>query len=138
MKTKYFSIFDYNKFEFGEQIVSQFIIFECKYLFSIIFFYFHKSNGCQDRFHTHAFNAISIRIFGDYIEEFLLDESEYIIDSAKRSRKRFLYIPRDSYHRITRSDGCLTLLLSSRWNKTWKEYIDGKIVYYNWNRTILN
>jgi len=138
MKTKYFSIFDYNKFEFGEQVVSQFIIFECKYLFSIIFFYFHQSKGCQDRFHTHAFNAISIRIFGDYIEEFLLDEVNYIIDSAKRSRNRFLYIPRNSYHRITKSDGCLTLLLSSKWNKTWKEYINGKVIYYKWNRNILN
>lgn len=138
MKTKYFSILSYNRFEFGEQVVSQFIIFECKYLFSIIFFYFHKSNGCQDRFHTHAFNAISIRIFGDYIEEFLLDEVTCKIDSAKRSRSRFLYIPRDSYHRITRSNGCLTLLLSGKWNKTWKEYVNGNIIYYNWNRNPLN
>lgn len=138
MKTKYFSFLKYNVFNFGEQKVSQFIIFECKYLFSIIFFYFYKSNSCQDRFHTHAFNAISIRIFGDYIEEFLLDEVNYKVDSAKRSRSRFLYIPRDSYHRITKSNGCLTLLLSGKWKKTWKEYINGEVIIYNWNRKTNN
>ena len=64
IKTIYFSLLRYNKFEFGNQFVSQFVIFECKWLFSIILFYFHKSDGAQDRFHTHAFNAISFKLFG--------------------------------------------------------------------------
>ena len=135
MKTKYFSLLSLNFFCFGKQIVTQFIVFECKYLFSIIFFYFHKTNGVQDRFHTHAFNALSIRIFGDYTEEFL-DENTLEITSAQRKRKRFLYIPRNSFHRITKSTGCLTLLISGRWKKTWKEYKDDNFTVYNWNRKI--
>jgi hypothetical protein len=133
MKTKYVTLFSKNIFKFGEQTVTQFIIFESKYLFSIIFFYFHKSDGCQDRFHTHAFNAISIRIFGDYIEEFLTNGD---IKFEKRRRRRIIYIPRDNFHRITKSNGCLTLLLSGSWKQTWKEYVNGEFITYNWNRII--
>jgi hypothetical protein len=63
MKTKWFSLFKLNKFYFGNQVVTQFVFFECKYLFSIIFFYFHKTNGTQDRYHTHAFDALSIKLY---------------------------------------------------------------------------
>lgn len=135
MKTKYFSIFSVNLFKFGEQYVTQFILFECKYLFSIIFFYFHKSDSCQDRYHTHAFNAYSIRIFGDYVEEIFIDG---VVNYLKRSRKRILYIPRDNFHRITKSNGCLTLLLAGRWKDSWQELVDGEYITYNWNRKILN
>ena len=134
MRTKYFTILSLNKFEFGEQHVTQLILFECKYLFSIIFFYFHKSYLCQDRFHTHAFKAISIRIFGDYVEEFL---NHNVITSDKRSRNRIIFIPRDEFHRITKSNGCLTLLISGSWKQTWQEYIDNKFVTYSWNRNLI-
>ena len=134
MKNKSFSILRYNKFEFGDQTVSQFVVFEWKRLFSIIFFYFHKSNGSQDRFHTHAFNAISFKFFGEYTEYILLNENtgEY----KKEIRNQFFkFFPRNSYHKIGNSTGCMTLLLSGRWKNEWKEYIDGgKIVNYSWGR----
>lgn len=133
-KNKYLSFLKYNLFEFGEQKVSQFVVFECKYLFSIIFFYFHKSNSFQDRFHTHAFNAISILLFGNYVEELLLEKENFKIIKKPRNRNIFLYIPKDSFHRITKSNGCLTLLLSGPWKKEWKEYINSKIIYYSWGR----
>jgi hypothetical protein len=133
VKTKSISFLKYNKFEFGEQVVSQFVVFECKWLFSIIFFYFHKSLGSQDRFHTHAFNAWSIKLFGEYDEHILDDEvsGEYHI---VRREKVFVYFPRDSYHRISNSDGCMTVLFSGPWNKTWKEYVNGEIIHYGWGR----
>ena len=121
-----------NVFEFGEQKVSQFILFESKKLFSIIFFYFHRCpNKVQDRFHTHAFNALSILLWGDYEEEFLYEESKM------RSRSIFLYIPRNSFHRITRSSGCCTLLLSGPWKPTWVEYKEGIFTEYTHNRKII-
>jgi len=134
MKTKLFSLFKYNKFEFGNQIVSQFIIFECKYLFSIILFYFHKSDKEQDRYHTHAFNAHSFKIFGKYTEYVLYDEKtlenkSYIRESV------YKYFPKDCYHKIGNSTGCLTILFSGKWDKTWKECNDkGEIKTLNWNR----
>jgi len=133
MKLKFISLLKYNKFKFGNQIVSQFVIFECKYLFSIIIFYFHKSDGHQDRFHTHAFNAISFKLFGQYDEHVLIDENTGKYD-IRRRKQIIQYFPRNSYHRIAKSNGCCTILLSGKWNKTWKEYIDGKIKIYSWNR----
>lgn len=137
VKTSLFSLFHYNKFTFGDQIVSQFVIFEHKLFFSIILFYFHKANGSQDRFHTHAFNAISFKLFGKYDEYILLNEKtgEYKIEKRNSIIK---YFPRDCWHKIGNSNGCMTVLFSGPWKKTWKEYINGKIVYYNYNRKIDN
>ena len=122
-KNKYFSLLKYNKFMFGEQIVSQFVIFEYKYLFSIIIFYFHKSNGVQDRFHTHAFNAFSIKLFGKYTEYVLLSELTGEFKYAIRN-KIFKFFPKNSYHKIGNSTGCCTILFSGKWENNWKEYID--------------
>lgn len=102
----------------GEQKVSELTILEWKKLFSIKLFNFHKTNGCQDRFHTHAFGALSILLKGDYIEEVVVGNK---IVQLNRSRKRFLYIPKDSFHRITRSNGCRTLLITGPWGKEFKE-----------------
>jgi hypothetical protein len=133
IKTPVFSLFRYNKFTFGDQIVSQFVIFELKFCFSLIVFYFHKSQGEQDRYHTHAFNALSIKLFGEY-NEYILDNEktgEYHID---RRNKTFKYFPRNSYHKIGNSTGCCTILISGPWKKNWKEYINGKVVHYSWGR----
>jgi hypothetical protein len=133
LKNSVFSILKYNRFEFGDQIVSQFVVFELKWIGSIIFFYFHKSTKSQDRFHTHAFNALSIKFFGEYDEHILTSEEtgEYYI---RRRTSIFKWFPRNSYHRIANSKGCLTMLISGPWKKTWKEYIDGKVIYYTWGR----
>ena len=133
IKNRIFSFLRFNRFYFGEQVVSQFVLFEFKFLGSIIFFYFHKSNGSQDRFHTHAFNALSFKIFGEYEEHILLDEETGEFKIEKRNQV-FKYFPRNSYHRISKSKGCMTLLISGPWKKEWKEYIDGKIVKYTWGR----
>lgn len=132
-KNNIFSFLKYNKFTFGDQVVSQFVVFECKWLFSIIFFYFHKSKSSQDRYHTHAFNAFSIKFFGEYTEYILLNENNGSFKINRRTQI-FKYFPRDSYHKIGNSNGCLTMLLSGPWNKDWKEYINGTVVHYNWGR----
>ena len=133
LKTRVLSLLKFNKFTFGKQVVTQFVLFEFKPLGSIIFFYFHKSGESQDRFHTHAFNAISFKFFGEYDEHILNDEitGEYEIH---RRTQFFKYFPRDSYHRIANSNGCMTMLLSGPWKKHWKEYINGNIVNYSWGR----
>lgn len=134
MKTSWLSILKYNRFEFGKQIVSQFVIFECKYLFSIIIFYFHRCDSTQDRFHTHAFNAVSFKLFGQYTE-YLLDENT--MKTSKRIRKNFIqYFPRNSFHMIGNSTGCMTILLSGKWKKQWKEYNINNFSFtkYSWNR----
>lgn len=136
MKSRAFSFLQYNKFEFGKQKVSQFVVFECKYLFSVIIFYFHRSNDTQDRFHTHAFDAISFKLFGSYTEYVLLDEKNGNFESKRRT-SIFQFFPRDSYHMIGNSNGCMTLLFSGPWKKTWKEYVSGKVMHYSWNRKMI-
>ena len=138
MKGKYFSIFTLNKFNFGDRVIYQFVVFECKFLFSLIFFYFVKTEKIQDRYHTHAFNAISFKLFGSYDEHVLLDEKTG--ENITTKRTQFLkYFPRDSYHLIGRSEkGCLTFLISGPWKPTWKEWIEGEVTYYNWNRKTVN
>lgn len=132
-KSDTLSLLKFNRFTFGEQIVSQFVIFECKYLFSIIIFYFHRANSCQDRFHTHAFNALSIKLFGQYSEYILDNETtgEYHIEKRTQLCK---YFPRNSYHKIGNSIGCCTILFSGPWKRNWKEYINGQVVQYTWGR----
>jgi hypothetical protein len=72
-------------------------------------------------------------LFGEYDEHILDDEvtGEYHIN---RRTQFFKYFSRNSYHRIAKSNGCCTLLLSGPWKKHWKEYINGEIVHYKWGR----
>jgi hypothetical protein len=106
------------KINLGDQSVTELTILEWKRFFSIKLFHFHKTDGDQDRFHTHAFNAVSILLSGDYMEE-IVDQGQIV--PLKRSRKRFLFIPKDSFHRITKSTGCRTLLITGPWGKEFKE-----------------
>jgi hypothetical protein len=102
----------------GDQKVTELTVLEWKRFFSIKLFNFHPTDGKQDRFHTHAFNALSILLSGDYVEEVI--EWRQIV-SLKRSRKRFLFIPANQYHRITKSNGCRTLLITGPWGKEFRE-----------------
>lgn len=111
-------LFKKKDIKLGEQLVSELTILEYKKWFSLKLFYFHKTEGAQDRFHTHAFNAYSFLIKGDYIEEVIEDNK---IKKIKRSRKKLLFIPKDTYHRITKSEGCYTVLLTGRWGSRFKE-----------------
>lgn len=111
----------------GEQAVSELTILEWKKLFSIKLFNFHPTKGVQDRFHTHAFNALSILLTGDYVEEVIDDK--WTVHKLLRSRKRFLHIPANQFHRITRSKGCRTLLITGPWGEEFKElrYFDEEV-----------
>lgn len=137
MKGTWWAICSLNKFNFGDQPVTQFVLFECKYLFSIIFFYFHKANGSQDRFHTHAFNAWSVKLFGRY-DEFVLKsipKAGFPLPIYVYPRTQiFKYFPRDSFHCIANSTGCLTVLFSGPWKKEWIEWKDYVVTKYSWGR----
>ncbi|UAV84670.1 hypothetical protein PHB09_175 [Pseudomonas phage PHB09] len=102
----------------GDQDVSELTILEWKKLFSLKLFHFHKTEGGQDRFHTHAFNAVSLLLKGNYTEELVVDG---VITPLPRNRSRVIYIPSGQYHRITKSSGCYTLLLTGPWGKEFKE-----------------
>ena len=102
----------------GDQTVTEHTILEWKKLFSIKLFYFHPTSGDQDRFHTHAFNAVSFRIHGNYVEEIVRD---FQVKQFDRNRSRLIFIPKNEYHRITKSDGCRTILITGPWGSEFKE-----------------
>lgn len=128
-----FEICSYKEIVFGDLVAKQFVLFEHKRLFGILLFHFCGNE--QDRFHTHAFNALSIKLFGHY-EEGILDPDTKEIRYETR-RKVFKYFPRDSYHSINKSTGCCTVLIQGPWRKTWKEYKDGKESVLTWHRKVI-
>lgn len=108
----------------GDFNARQFTLFEYKPWFSIIFFWF-SGDGWQDRYHTHAFDAVSLCLYGKYEERELLNPTT----GAYRERPRrfgFRFFPKNSYHSLGESKGCLTLLLSGPWKGNWKEWKNGK------------
>jgi hypothetical protein len=125
-----FEICSYKRIVFGDLVARQFVIFEHKRLFGIIVFHF--SGGEQDRFHTHAFNALSIKLFGSYVEG-KLDRRTGAVTYERRA-SLLKYFPRDSYHSINRSEGCCTVLIQGPWKKTWLEYKDGVERVLTWHR----
>jgi hypothetical protein len=134
IKTSWFSLLRLNFFNFGDRSIHQFVLIEIKPLFSIVLFWFHKSDKVQDRFHTHAFNAVSFKLFGSYDEHVLESEDPVKVRIEERTSV-IKYFPRDSYHAIGKSkNGCLTLLVSGPWKRTWKEWIYGEVKVYGWNR----
>lgn len=115
-------ICSYKPIIFGDLVAKQFVLFEHKRLFGIIFFYF--KGKAQDRFHTHAFNALSVKLFGKYTEGVLeYDKGRFpeVVAKFIPRTQIFKYFPRDCYHSINESNGCMTMLIQGPWKKTWKE-----------------
>ena len=61
-----------SKIALGEGAVTQYILFEWKWLFSIIFYRWETVD--QVRFHTHAFPALAFLLKGKYTEQ-VMDEN---------------------------------------------------------------
>lgn len=132
-KSSWLTLFWKNHFNFGGRPIDQYVIFECKYLFSIIIFNFIESDKVQDRFHTHAFNSVSFKLKG-YYEEHILDENGETLIVPRHNVVKFF--ERDIYHAIGKSNDCWTLLLAGPWKQTWKEFFPNlrKIETLSWSR----
>ena len=126
-------ICSYKPIIFGDLVAKQFVLFEHKKLFGIIFFYFKGAR--QDRFHTHAFNAISFKLWGTYVEGIFNPDTKEV--KFVQRYKTIKYFPRDSYYSINYSDGCCTILFQGPWKETWKEFKDGKETILRWHREII-
>lgn len=133
-KSSWLTLFSKSRFMFGDRPIDQYIIFECKYLFSIIVFNFIKSDRSQDRMHTHAFKSISIKLRGSY-DELIYDERDNIV---ARPRKRIIqYFERNKWHAIGPSkSNCWTILFAGPWRPTWleRDMVTEHMTCYSWNR----
>lgn len=118
----------------GEGSVTQYTLFECKELCSVIFYRWNTVD--QVRFHTHAFPAYAFLLRGFYHEKVITDKGNVVKKIVNQLFKpRFL--ARDYCHSIGYAKpNTVTMVLVGRWSKQWKEYFpDTKTwVTYEWGR----
>lgn len=117
----------------GEGHVDQYILFENKYLFSIIFYRWATID--QIRFHTHAFNSIAFLLKGWYWEKVIFNGIEMT---------NFVNVPlvprlinKGYCHAIENAKpGTMTMVLVGPWCQNWYEYFPDtkKWVKYKWGR----
>jgi hypothetical protein len=113
-------VFKSKTIKLGTLSVDETTLLEWKPLFSLKTFYFHKGDA-QEIYHTHSFGAISVLLHGNYMEAFFDPIGNNFWEEA-RNRSRVIYIPRDRYHQITKSEGCRTVMMTGPWADCYKEY----------------
>lgn len=107
------------EFYLGDGVVRRYTLIEIRKLFSI---YLHEiDTKCQDRFHTHAFNAIGWTYIGGYLEEELPHVNHPGPGKIKKiSGIRF--IPRLCNHKLLRAlPNTHTLLITGPYHELWTE-----------------
>lgn len=132
-------VWKHNEVALGEGRVRAFTLFECKYLFSIIFYTWETID--QVRFHTHAFSSIAILLSGSYEEE-VIDRDLGICTRTVNQRWRPRFLPKDYCHSIKRSHpGTRTVVFAGPWKRTWWEFFPsafdpnfGTWQRYTWGR----
>jgi hypothetical protein len=122
----------------GEGSVTQYTFFECKELFSIIFYKWNTVD--QVRFHTHAFPAYAFLLRGFYHEK-VITEDKRIIKKIVNQLFKPRFLARNYCHSIGYAKpNTVTMVFVGRWSKQWKEYFpDTKTwVTYEWGRKKVN
>jgi len=117
----------------GTGKVDQFIVFENKRLFSIIFYRWNTID--QVRFHTHAFTAFAFLLSGWYWETVKFNNIDMTNFVNVPLVPRFL--PRNYCHAINNAKpNTLTMVITGPWQKHWYEYFPDteKWVKYTWGR----
>lgn len=106
-------------FKLGEGQVTRYTIIEIRSLFSI---YIHEiETNCQDRFHTHAFNAIGWTITGGYLEE-QLPSMNHTGPAKVVKVSGVRRIPRELNHRLLRAlPNTNTILFTGAYSHLWTE-----------------
>lgn len=134
--TQWLVIWQWVNIVFGEGYLKRLIIFECKYLFSI---YLNVWKTIEhDRFHTHAFSAVSIMLAGEYDEERLSKDGTITKYTLKAPLVR--YIGRDNNHRMLEARGrTISITLAGPWDNIWSETMakTKKQRFLSWGRRVV-
>lgn len=114
---------------FGKGFLYKWTLFEWKPLGCLYFHRFYTE--AQDRFHTHAFNAIAIVLWGGY-DELYIDSG---IVCKKRIRPGIRLIKRSYNHCLLKSiPGTASIVIGGPWSKSWSETKDGVVKTLGWGR----
>ncbi len=95
--------------------VTGYWVIEIKKLFSIVILKFEPSH--RENYHSHAFNALTIWIKGEVLEE-RLDTKENTIFKAGNIK----YTPRTNVHKIHCKKTAWCISFRGPWCNTWIEY----------------
>lgn len=120
----WFKALEWTDVVFGEGDLRRFVLFECKYLFSI---YINVWNViAHDRFHTHAFSSFSFFLKGWYNEEELVElpwlPGKHAIVHHRYSAPFVRFIPRTNNHRMLKSSrNAVTVTIAGPWDRMWSE-----------------
>jgi len=132
-------IFTKSKVALGKGHVTQYILFEHKSLFSIIFYKWNTID--QIRFHTHAFNSFAFLLHGWYWEKVKFGDitTTNLVNQPLWPR----WIPKNYCHAIeVARPGSISMVICGPWDKHWYEYFpydsesdrDGFWQKYGWGR----
>lgn len=129
---KFGKICHWDNTSLGVGNIRRFTIIEVKYLGGIVVNIFNTED--QDRFHSHAFSALSWMVKGHYYEDVVVEGKRVITKKIEKSR----FIPRNYIHKITKSSpNAMSITFEGPWESTWNEYFDnGRIKTYSWGRTV--
>ena len=127
---RYGKVLHFDRVKLGEGYVDRWTLFELKWLGSVIVNVFNTI--AQDRFHTHAFAALSIMLRGEYDEQIVSGSG------VKRRTRRgdVVFLQRTLNHRLMRSSpNAMSITICGPWAPTWTEtFLSGKTRRLTWGR----
>ncbi len=129
---KWFRALEWTRVVFGQGHLDRFVVVEIKFLFAI---YWNRWNTiAHDRFHAHAFPAISIGLRGGYEEAVLIGPGVASVDTYRAPWVRF--ISRTHNHRMLESTpNAISVTIAGPWDRIWTEtLLDGTKRFLTWGR----
>jgi hypothetical protein len=121
---------------FGSGYLKRLIVVEFKYLFGIYVNIWKTIE--HDRFHTHAFAAVSFMIIGEYDEERLSEDGSVKKYTVKAPLVRI--IGRNSNHRMLEARGTtVSITIIGPWDRIWSETMANtrKKRFLTWGRKVV-
>ena len=100
--------------------VTGYFLVEIKALFSIVLLHFRP--GTREAYHSHAFNAVTIWLWGKVKEHMLSGET------LGWKAGRMKYTPRDNFHKVEALTDAWCLCFRGPWEDYWKESRSGSLV----------
>lgn len=126
-------LFSKKEVALGKGSVTQYTLFENKYLFSIIFYRWNTID--QIRFHTHAFSSVAFLLRGWYWEKVRFKDIVMTNFVNQPLWPRFL--PKNYCHAIENAKpGTITMVITGPWQKNWFEHFTDTDTWvkYSWGR----
>ena len=104
-----------------ESHVTGFFLVEIKSLFSVVILKFSK--GTREAYHSHAFNAWTLWLKGDVLEEFP------DFTPTHWGAGEWKYTPKEFFHRTRALVDSYAISIRGPWDPTWQEYLENEDKY---------